>query len=443
MYGGDEVAAVVLDVGTHTAKGGYAGEDTPKAVFPSSVGVVSGDVKGKEPAGSGDVEMKETVEGAGKGAEAKENRTIYVNQMGYRRSHMEVVSPFNSDGLVEDWDVMDHIWKHAWSGALQVDPSAHPMLLAEPPHVPKSQREKIAEMMFEQHQTPALFLAKQPVLTAFASGKSTALVVDVGGQGTCVTAVHDGYALTKSSIRSPLGGELLTSLMLASLEGQGTAIKPRYSFTRKASGVDTYEVTDLDLPDTTSSYREYCRREIVSDILASVERVSEVWFTERENINIPTVPYELPDGNVLEVGLDRFKMPEVLFQPGLVESFPGREPLKDEEGNTLGGVHQQVLDCIGRCDVDIRKDLYSAVLLTGGASLMPNFRERLERELSEKVSSYTARVKVATPNPLVERKFSVFIGGSILASLGSFQQMWMSRAEYEEHGASLIHRKCP
>ena len=69
-------------------------------------------------------------------------------------------------------------------------------------------------------QAPAVFLAKNPVLTSFASGKATSLVVDIGGQGTCVTAVHDGYALTKSSVRTPLGGELLTDLMLKSLEKQ-------------------------------------------------------------------------------------------------------------------------------------------------------------------------------------------------------------------------------
>mmetsp|Transcript_30869 Transcript_30869/g.67419 ORF Transcript_30869/g.67419 Transcript_30869/m.67419 type:complete len:456 (-) Transcript_30869:65-1432(-) len=455
MYGGDEVSAIVLDVGSNTCKGGYAGEDTPKAVFPSSVGVI---YKGEEPVTDGDdkrtpnkeeskdgedAEMKDA-SATEKPAEAKEReRTYYVNQMGFRRDHMEMMGPYGKDGLIKDWDIVEQLWDHTLRKSLMVDPKDHPMLIAEPPHVTRENREKTIELMFEKFEAPAVFLAKNPVLTSFASGKATSLVVDIGGQGTCVTAVHDGYALTKSAVRTPLGGELLTDLMLKSIEKQGANVRPRYSFTREAAGPEAFKVTEKSLPHTTAGYREYCRREIMADMNASVCRVSESTFLESENTNIPTVPYELPDGNVLEVGLERFKVPELLFQPDLMTSFPDTEALLGEDGLPVKGLQGLVLDAIGKCDVDVRKELYGGVLLTGGVSLIPNLRERLERELSEQVSSYTARVKVGTPNPLVERKFSAFIGGSILASLGSFQQMWMSKSEYEEQGANLIHRKCP
>lgn len=74
--------------------------------------------------------------------------------------------------------------------------------------------------MFEKNGVPALFLAKNPVLTSFASGKATSLVVDLGGQGTTVSAVHDGYALTKGFIRTPLGGDMLADCMLRHIEQQ-------------------------------------------------------------------------------------------------------------------------------------------------------------------------------------------------------------------------------
>jgi len=446
MYGGDEVSAIVLDVGSHTCKGGYAGEDTPKAVFPSSVGVIYKDeepVDEKADKRTKDSEMQDA-SAMDTDAEAKErSRTYYANQMGFRRDHMEVLGPYGKDGLIQDWDVLEQLWDHTLRKSLLVDPKDHPMLIAEPPHVTRENREKTVELMFEKFQAPAVFLAKHPVLTAFASGKATALVVDLGARGTTVTAVHDGYALTKSSLRTPLGGDLLTEMMLKSIEKQQGAVRPRFSFLREAAGPDAWKVTDLPCADTTAGYREYCRRELMGDLNASVCRISESTFLESENANIPTVPYELPDGNILEVGLERFKVPELLFQPGLMSTFPDTEALVGEDGLPLKGMQGLVLDSIGKCDIDVRKELYGGVLLTGGVSLIPNLRERLERELSEQVSSYTARVKVSTPNPLVERKLSVFIGGSILASLGSFQQMWMSKAEYEEQGAALIHRKCP
>jgi len=432
MFGGDEVAAIVLDLGSHTVKGGYAGEDAPKAVLPSVVGGVWDDVA----KGGKDVAMTD--------ADAKRKRTYYVNQMGYRRDHMEVVSPFGKDGLIEDWDVVEQLWDHTLHKALLVDPKEHPMLLAEPPHVTRAHREKAVQLMFETQNVPALFLGKNPVLTAFASGKATSLVVDLGGQGTTITAVHDGYALTKSTMRTPLGGELLSEVMLHSVEASGATVKPRYAFKRKSVGADKWDVTDVACANTTASYTRWARHDIAADIMHSLGRVSDSKYTDAEMGHIPTVTYELPDGNNIEVGADRFKVPELLFQPELLPTFTGfSSSLLAGADVPAKGLHGMVLDVIGRCDVDVRKDLYGGVLMTGGVAQIPNMRERLERELSEQVSSYAPRVKVGMPNPLVERRFSVFIGGSILASLGSFQQMWLSKAEYDEHGPSLIHRKCP
>lgn len=82
------------------------------------------------------------------------------------------------------------------------------------------------------------------------------------------------------------------------------------------------------------------------------------------------------------------------------------------------------------------------VVLTGGCSLTVGLRDRLEKELAEQ-GPQAGKFKVTMPANNIERKFSVWIGGSILSSLGSFQQMWMSKKEYEEQGAGLIHRKAP
>jgi actin-related protein len=135
--------------------------------------------------------------------------------------------------------------------------------------------------------------------------------------------------------------------------------------------------------------------------------------------------YELPDGNVITIGNERFRCPEVLFQP----SFIGKE---------ASGIHDTMFQTIMKCDVDIRKDLYANIVLSGGTTMFSQIAERITKEIIALAPS-TMKIKVVAPP---ERKYSVWIGGSILASLSTFQQMWISKGEYDESGPSIVHRKC-
>ena len=191
---------------------------------------------------------------------------------------------------------------------------------------------------------------------------------------------------------------------------------------------------------------------------------------------MPTVTYELPDGTELEVGADRFGVPELLFDPesglkrygvdvdSLASSASSRPSTAGGAGaaaaagteaaapssssSPLLSLPNAIRASIAACDTDLKRDFYANVVLSGGTALLPGLRERLERDLAAHAASQvalaaTSKVKVTSPANAVERRFSVWIGGSILASLGSFQQMWMSKTEYEEHGKGLIHRRAP
>merc|ERR1712122_392962 len=135
--------------------------------------------------------------------------------------------------------------------------------------------------------------------------------------------------------------------------------------------------------------------------------------------------YELPDGNIITVGAERFRCAEVLFQP----SFIAKE---------ASGIHDTSFQSIMKCDVDIRKDLYANVVLSGGTTMFQGIGERMTKELTALAPS-TMKIKVVAPP---ERKYSVWIGGSILSSLSTFQQMWISKGEYDESGPTIVHRKC-
>ena len=149
-----------------------------------------------------------------------------------------------------------------------------------------------------------------------------------------------------------------------------------------------------------------------------------------------SVPYELPDGRTVQMGMQRLKTPELLFKPDLYTHVSGPSAVNPAEK----GAHELVYGAIQSTDNELRKDFWNNVVLAGGTSLMPGFKERIERDLTN-ISPLKLRI-TASAVP-VERRYSSWIGGSILASLGTFMQMWISRAEWEESGSSIVSRKCP
>jgi len=133
----------------------------------------------------------------------------------------------------------------------------------------------------------------------------------------------------------------------------------------------------------------------------------------------------LPDGQVITLGSERFRCPELLFKP----NFAGIE---------MCGIHRTCYNSIMKCDVDIRKDLYANTVMSGGTSMFPGIADRMQKEITALAPS-TMKIKIIAPP---ERKYSVWIGGSILSSLSTFQQMWISKQEYDEAGPGIVHRKC-
>eukprot|EP01112_Ceratiomyxa_fruticulosa_P000664 TRINITY_DN105_c0_g1_i2.p1 TRINITY_DN105_c0_g1~~TRINITY_DN105_c0_g1_i2.p1 ORF type:complete len:453 (+),score=92.91 TRINITY_DN105_c0_g1_i2:381-1739(+) len=451
MYGGDEVGAVVIDVGSTNTKAGYAGEDAPKAVFPTNVGVLysSGqdNVVGKGPQAvgeEGDVDMAD----ASDASNPKKRASYYVgtSALSVVKPNMDVINPIEN-GLVKDWDAYEQLLVHAFQKRLYMDPKEHPILIGEPAFNTRLLREKVTELLFETYQTPAFFLSKTAVLATFASGKASALVLDSGGGVTSSVPVHDGYALKKATVYSTLAGERLTQEYYKLLtEKKNINVIPNFMISKKETTPGTFSVQmKSGLDSISASYKHFQILNTIRDIKETVCRVSDQPFDEAANATIPTVQYELPDGKLFDAGTDRFSIPELMFYPESLKSGAGLFAGNNEQ--LLGdfvGVHQMVYDSISKSDQDLRKDLWQNIIVTGGNTLIQGFNERLNyalQELSPIPSGYRLR-SLATPHP-TERKFAVWIGGSILASLGAFQQMWMSKAEYEEHGRVLVERKCP
>ena len=239
-----------------------------------------------------------------------------------------------------------------------------------------------------------MYVVIQAVMSLYAAGRTTGMVVDSGDGVTHTVPIFEGFAMPHAIQRLNLAGR------------------------------DVSEYAIRVLTEGGNVFESSSEKDIVRDMKEKMCYVAQDYDEEMKDTSAHAI-YTLPDGTEITMGNERIRIPEVLFNPMMY-------------GKEMMGIHTASYKAVTDCDIDTRRAMLHNVILSGGNSMFPGMKERLEKELRA-LAPPKLDVKVIA-NP--ERRWVVFIGASIVAQLSAFPDMLVLKKEYDEVGADIVHRKC-
>jgi len=391
--------SVVVDLGTSSTKAGWSDRAEPDLNFPSVIG------RGRHNKAMKALGLKDSYVG-------RHAQTL--------QGILSLRSPIKQ-GCVQHWDDLETMWEYIWDREVilsgvggGLDPSDHQVLLSVPPLCSPKDWRKLTEMLLEGAGVGGVYLANKTVLSMYGGGRTTGICVDSGEDMTYIVPCWEGTPLPNATLIQKLGGKHITDRLL------GQLANGKYSFPD-----DTFLLWKRSGKKNKSN-NKFCvasRRDIVQEAKERFCAFSERPIKEGDSAFFKLEDEQvmrLPDGNMVVVGEESMTAPELMFQPSLVKK-------------SYAGLHELVMEAVGRCEEKLRQRLLSNIVLSGGNSLIPGMDKRLTKELSQ-VLPQDMKVRVqAQPG---RENFS-WMGGVHLTKLDSFQRLWLTKTDYMEVGATL------
>lgn len=403
---------VAIDNGSGYIKAGFAGEERPKCYSPTIVGRPKYQ---KVMAGL----LLQAIEPS---VQRYNNDEAYIGSIAQQnRGLLKLAHPIEH-GVVSNWDDMERIWHYTYTHDLKTGPEDHPLLITEAPLNPRANRDQMCQILFETLGVPCVYVSIQAVLSLYASGRTTGVVVDIGDGVSHVVPVYDGFSLPTSVKRMDVAGRDITEHLSFNI--------------RRMSGVTFQSSAELDIVRAIKEKSCFVSKDPARDEKRYLGVPYSRYLSPVNEESDLFTSYKLPDGHTLTMGVEQFRAPEILFNPLLI-------------GEESPGIHELTTMAIAKTDLDLRPSLYQNILLSGGSTLLKNFGDRMITELKSQQLSLTqgwtnglqmenhTKIKIFAPP---ERKYSTWIGGSILAGLSTFRKLWVSALEYAAD-PDIVHRK--
>ncbi|KRY72899.1 Actin-like protein 6A, partial [Trichinella pseudospiralis] len=332
---------------------------------------------------------------------------------------------FLENGIIQDYDFFETIIYYMYGQPGFGDSCEHNVFFTEPPWNTHENRKKIAEMMFETFDIPAIYFYKNAALAAFANGRTTGLVVDCGATHTSVIPVREGYCLQKGLISTPFGGDSVSALCAELME------KRQIKVTLPKEEVDKPFISK-DFVEGLNSFAHWKNVENFKRNVLAIRSGEQPWCDVE---NTEKVDFDFLGSGTHSFGIERFQLGENMF------SFPVSGATSALAVRT-GGIWGSLKTSFGKVPSEWRQSLSNAIIITGGNSSIQGLDDRLLYELNKKKLRST-KLKVCIPPPQFCRSYSAFVGASLITRLDVMENLWLHRRDYEEFGPLLLMHKCP
>ncbi len=360
---------IVMDNGTALSKIGFAGDDNPRFIIPT-------------------VPTSPLISRAGMIRPVTVSDNIRHSTI-IQKKFIHGKSPLDR-GIITDWNAMENFWRSVFYDKLRIDPTRHPVILAETPLNTAENKNKMAQIMLEKIGVESLLIILQPSLSLYASQCTTGCVVDIGEGVTKIVPISEGYVFTPAIHLMDIAGQDITKYLLRLLREAG------YSLTSTVE-----KQMAIDIKETLCYVSSDIKKEI-EDLKRSPSKVKI---------------FKTPEGEEIKLKSEQFMAPECLFQPYII-------------GKELPSLHESIIAAISLCDMNLRREFYSNIILSGGSSNFPGLKERIKNEISKRVPE-SIEVNIIAPQ---EREISAWIGGSIIGSIPSFSNIALTKEQYLERG---------
>ncbi|GKT34525.1 Actin [Aduncisulcus paluster] len=376
---------VVIDPGSSCVKVGFSSDNTPVSIFNNVTG------KSKHPLISSGMGGKD----------------VYVgDEVLSQQRILDIKRPVQR-GVIVDEELLVQTFVHSYEKSLKVDPISHPLLLALPSLIGKTVKEDLTQLLFEELSVPSLSMCLGPALSVFATGRTSGVVVDIGGGCTEIIPMVDGVPLSQSYCKVQMGGMDLTERLARDI----IASTERLDFPSLSSSPSLFDIYSKMKEDSC-----YVSMNFEAELRATAHSKDHSAI-HRSHV------FKLPDGKEITMDKERFLCSEGLFHPSIL-------------GKESAGIPELVAGVVSEVGVDVRSRMWSSVILSGGTTLLPRFNERMDTELSELSNGKKVSI-VANENRLILN----WMGGSLVASLPTFRDLFVSKEEYEEIGPSICLKK--